>query len=49
VPAASFWQRLINTPYFTDGYRLVMWLSPEPLSAFDIDVRDWDPPPRRTP
>lgn len=47
VPAESFWDRLINTPYFTDGYRIVLWLSAEPVSAVDIDIREWDPPPRR--
>ncbi len=46
VPATSFWDVLINTPYFTDGHRLVMWLSGDPVSMFEIDVRDWDPPPR---
>lgn len=47
VPAESFWDLLINSPYFTDGYRLVLWLSAEPFSAVDIDVKEWDPPPRR--
>ncbi|MDH4047270.1 MAG: LssY C-terminal domain-containing protein [Gammaproteobacteria bacterium] len=46
VPAESFLERLINTPYFTDGYRLVLWLSAEPLSVANIDVKDWDLPPR---
>lgn len=46
VPVASFWDQLINTPYFTDGYRVVLWLSAEPESMFDIDVRTWDAPPR---
>lgn len=46
VPVTNFWDALFNTPYFTDGYRIVMWLSAEPASMFDIDVRQWDPPPR---
>ncbi|HSM30612.1 MAG TPA: LssY C-terminal domain-containing protein [Woeseiaceae bacterium] len=46
VPATSFWNALISTPYFTDGYRTVMWLSAEPVSMLDVDVRDWDKPPR---
>lgn len=46
VPAASFWEQLVNTPYFTDGYRIVMWLSGDPVSMFDIEVRNWDTPPR---
>ena len=48
VPATSFWTTLINTPYFTDGYRFVVWLSGEPTSMFDIDVKSWDVPPRWT-
>ncbi len=46
VPATNFWDALFNTPYFTDGYRIVIWLSAEPISMPDIDVRLWDPPPR---
>jgi hypothetical protein len=46
VPVTSFWDSLIETPYFTDGYRIVAWLSAEPVSLFDIDVRSWDAPPR---
>jgi hypothetical protein len=46
VPATSFWDTLINTPYFTDGYRIVLWLSAEPVSTFDVGSRTWDPPPR---
>ena len=46
VPVTSFWDTLINTPYFSDGYRIVLWLSAEPVSMFDIDVRTWDTPPR---
>jgi hypothetical protein len=46
VPVTNFWDTFFNTPYFTDGYRLVMWLSAAPSSSFEIDVRSWDPPPR---
>jgi hypothetical protein len=46
VPVTSFWDVLIKTPYFTDGYRFVIWLSGEPVSMFDIDAMTWDPPPR---
>ncbi|MCK5326442.1 MAG: LssY C-terminal domain-containing protein [Woeseiaceae bacterium] len=45
VPVTSFWDRLINRPYFTDGYRVVLWLSGEPSSVVDIDVKAWDTPP----
>jgi len=46
VPATSFWNALINTPYFTDGYRSVVWLSSEPYSVLDVDVINWDEMPR---
>jgi hypothetical protein len=48
VPATSFWTTLINAPYFTDGYRFVVWLSGEPMSMLDIETRSWDAPPRWT-
>jgi hypothetical protein len=46
VPATSFWDNLIDKPYFTDGYRTVMWLSAEPVSMFDIQLNEWDSPPK---
>lgn len=49
VPATSFWDQLVNTPYFTDGYRVVLWLSGEPSSVLDVQVLDWDSPPRMVP
>ena len=45
VPANSFWDNLIRAPYFTDGYRNVLWLSSEPISATDAKALDWDPAP----
>ena len=42
VPIESYWQRLVNRPYFTDGFRLVMWLSGDPVSMMDIQTLDWD-------
>ena len=31
--------------HFTDGYRVVLWLSGEPVSMLDIETLDWDTPP----
>lgn len=45
VPVESFWESLINKPYFTDGYRVVVWLSAEPLSLRDVITLDWEDPP----
>jgi len=46
VPATSFWDQLVKTPYFTDGSRIVLWLSADPVSMFNIDTKTWDSPPR---
>ena len=46
VPATSIWNNLIDQPYFTDGYRSVLWLSAEPVAMFDIQVSEWDSPPK---
>lgn len=46
VPATSFWDQLVKTPYFTDGSRMVLWLSADPVSMFKIDTKTWDSPPR---
>lgn len=48
VPATSLWEILVNTPYFTDGYRFISWLSGEPISIFEIEAKTWDEPPRWT-
>ena len=46
VPVTSFWDTLISTPFFSDGYRFVVWPSGEPASMFDIEVKPWDSPPQ---
>jgi len=48
VTAGTFWNSLIASSYFTDGYRAVLWLSGAPHSALDVDVLNWDLPPRWT-
>lgn len=35
---------LTGDPWFTDGYRLVLWLSPEPVSIAELEVLDWRNP-----
>jgi hypothetical protein len=45
VPAESFWTDLDQPRYFTDGYRVVLWLSGEPVSVIRSTVLDWDNPP----
>jgi len=36
-------QNLTGDPYFTDGRRIVMWLSGSPTSLDEIEVRDLSP------
>lgn len=40
---------LTGDPYVTDGLRLVLFLSSEPVPLTDIAYLDWEHPPRRTP
>jgi hypothetical protein len=46
VPVESFWENLIRPSFFTDGGRLVLWLSGEPVSVGDATMLDWDSPTR---
>jgi hypothetical protein len=38
---------LTGDPYFTDGYRLVLWVSSRPVDLADIEVASWRIPPGR--
>ena len=44
-PVESFWANLVRPPFFTDGYRLVLWLSADPVSILDVVSNNWDDPP----
>lgn len=49
VGAASYEKHRANLtgdPYFTDGLRLVMWLSDEPQDMEAVEVLDWERPPQ---
>ena len=48
VPAKSFWENLIRPAFFTDGHRIVLWLTGEPFSTTDAESLDWDPTPGAT-
>jgi len=50
VGAASFEQprgNLTGDPYFTDGYRLVLWVTSHPVDIADIKEEIWRVPPAR--
>ncbi len=36
---------LTGDPYFTDGYRLVLWVTSQPVDIADIEFEDWKRPP----
>lgn len=44
VPIDSPRGNLTGDPWFTDGYRLVLWVSPEPVPLSGIQFRQWANP-----
>ena len=40
-------QNLTGDPYFTDGYRIVLWVSSEPIEFEDVEFIEWEIPPVR--
>lgn len=44
VPREQPRGNLTGDPWFTDGYRLVLWLSSEPVTIADLEVLDWRSP-----
>jgi hypothetical protein len=42
-------QNLTGDPYFTDGYRIVIWLSSNPVALSDVQYVDWETPPSEKP
>ena len=45
APIAEPRGNLTGDPYFTDGYRLVMWVTSTPVDIADIDFVVWSIPP----
>jgi hypothetical protein len=40
-------RNLTGSPYFTDGYRTVIWLSSRPIALQDVRFVEWEIPPER--
>ena len=40
-------KNLRGDPYFTDGYRMVVWLSGRAVSLEDVEFAEWEIPPER--
>ena len=38
---------LTGDPYFTDGYRLVLWVTAQPVDFSDVEIENWKFPPQR--
>lgn len=47
APIDSPRANLTGDPYFTDGSRLVLWLSGKPVELTDVEVINWRRPPER--
>ena len=47
--AADSRTNLTGDPYVTDGLRLVVFLSPDPVPLTDVVYLEWEQPPRRIP
>ena len=45
VETDQFREDIHGTQYFTDGYRLLMWLSGDPFSMLEMQTQQWDKPP----
>ena len=37
-------RNLTGDPYFTDGYRVVLWVSEDPVAIDDIEFLEWADP-----
>ena len=49
VGAATFREprrNLTGDPYYTDGYRVVLWVAADPVAIDDIEVLNWEQPPQ---
>lgn len=38
---------LTGDPYFTDGYRIVLWVTSQPVDIADLEIESWRIPPDR--
>ena len=47
APVESFWGNLFELPFFSDGFRAILWLSGAPASMANINRLKWDQPPVR--
>ncbi|MCK5553914.1 MAG: LssY C-terminal domain-containing protein, partial [Deltaproteobacteria bacterium] len=44
APMSEPRENLNGDPYFTDGYRLVLWVSSEPISFDEVEFLAWEIP-----
>jgi hypothetical protein len=47
APISEPRQNLTGDPYFTDGYRVVLWVSSNPIELERVDFVEWENPPDR--
>jgi hypothetical protein len=47
APISEPRQNLTGNAYFTDGYRVVLWVSSDPISFSEVEVVEWEIPGQR--
>ena len=47
APISEPRENLTGATYFTDGYRVVLWVSSEPISFSEVEFVEWEIPPQR--
>lgn len=47
APISEPRQNLTGDPYFTDGYRAVLWVSNDPIAMENVEFVEWEIPPER--
>jgi hypothetical protein len=47
VPIEAPQGNLTGDPWFSDGYRMVLWVTSQPVALDELEFLDWDLPPER--
>jgi len=47
APFSNPRKNLTGDPYFTDGYRVVLWISSELKDFEEVELMNWEIPPER--
>jgi hypothetical protein len=47
APISNPRKNLTGDPYFTDGFRVVLWVSSDPSGFEELEILEWEVPPER--